>query len=427
MENKKEIFKILIKEFEEFKIDKVFKRKLSIPLNTNKIITISGPRRCGKTFYFYQLINKFRNKYPIERIVYINFEDDRILPLNFKELDLLIEAYFELYPEIKDKDFFLFLDEIQNIDNWEIFVRRIYDKEKVKLFVTGSSSKFLSKEIATSLRGRTLNYKLYPLNFDEFLIFKGVEVDKHFEYSKQKYIIKKLLDEYINYGGFPEVVLDSTNLKRNILKNYYELVIYKDLVERYSIRNINFLKSLMRYLLTNMSNIFSIKSYYKIASKDFRISWETILEYISYLEEIDLIYLVPIFSYSLKVQQVNPKKLYVIDNGLRNVVSFKFSGDEGRLVENVVFNRLKEMGFEVYYWKRKGEVDFVYMNKNKLTAINVSYADSLNKREVESLLEFKSVYKKSVEKLIIITKDTQKIENDIVYVPLWKWLLMSGK
>ena len=427
MENKKEIFKILIKEFEEFKINKVFKRKLSIPLNTNKIITISGPRRCGKTFYFYQLINELRNKYPIERVVYINFEDDRILPLNFKELDLLIEAYFELYPEIKDKDFFLFLDEIQNIDNWEIFVRRIYDKEKVKLFVTGSSSKFLSKEIATSLRGRTLNYKLYPLNFDEFLSFKGVEVDKHFEYSKQKYIIKKLLDEYINYGGFPEVVLDSSNLKRDILKNYYELVIYKDLVERYSIRNINFLKSLMRYLLTNMSNIFSIKSYYKIASKDFRISWETVLEYISYLEEIDLIYLVPIFSYSLKVQQVNPKKLYVIDNGLRNVVSFKFSGDEGRLVENVVFNRLKEMGFEVYYWKRKGEVDFVYMNKNKLTAINVSYANSLNNREVESLLEFKSVYKKSVEKLIIITKDTQKIENDIVYVPLWKWLLMSGE
>jgi len=425
MENKKEIFKILIKEFEEFKIDKVFKRKLSIPLNTNKIITISGPRRCGKTFYFYQLINELRNKYPIERIVYINFEDDRILPLNFKELDLLIESYFELYPEIKDKDFFLFLDEIQNIDNWEIFVRRIYDKEKVKLFVTGSSSKFLSKEIATSLRGRTLNYKLYPLNFAEFLSFKGVEVDKHFEYSKQKYIIKKLLDEYINYGGFPEVVLDSSNLKRDILKNYYELVIYKDLVERYSIRNINFLKSLMRYLLTNMSNIFSIKSYYNIASKEFRISWDTVLEYISYLEEIELIYLVPIFSYSLKVQQVNPKKLYVIDNGLRNVVSFKFSGDEGRLVENVVFNRLKEMGFEVYYWKRKGDVDFVYMNKNKLTAINVSYADSLNKREVESLLEFKDVYKKSVEKLIIITKDTQKIENDVVYVPLWKWLLMS--
>jgi predicted AAA+ superfamily ATPase len=424
MENKKEIFKILIKEFEEFKIDRILKRQIGIPLNTSKIITVSGPRRCGKTFYFYQLINELKNKFSREIIVYINFEDDRILPLNFKELDLLVEAYFELYPEVKDKNFFLFLDEIQNIENWEVFVRRIYDKEKVKLFVTGSSSKLLSQEIATSLRGRTLNYKLYPLNFSEFLSFKGVKIDKHFEYSRQKYTVKKLLDEYINYGGFPEVVLDSADLKRSILKNYYELVIYRDIVERYSIRNINFLKSLIRYLFTNVSNIFSIKSYYISILKEFKISWETVLEYISYLEEIELIYLVPIFSYSLKVQQVNPKKLYVLDNGLRNVVSFKFSSDEGRLVENVVFNRLKEMGFEVYYWKGKGEVDFVFIQNNKLTAINVSYTDSLNSREAESLLEFKNVYKKSVKDMIIITKDTEKVENSIVYIPLWKWLLI---
>jgi len=424
MEDKKEAFKILIKEFEELKAEKVLERDINIPLDTNKIITISGPRRVGKTFYFYQLINKSRNLLPNEGIVYINFEDDRILPLSFTDLNLLLEAYFELYPEDKDKRLFLFFDEIQNIVNWEVFVRRVYDKENLRIFITGSSSKLLNHEIATSLRGRTLNYKLYPLNYNEFLRFKGISVDKNFEYSRQRYVIKKLLDEYINYGGFPEVVLDVVNLKKGILKNYYELVIYRDLVERYTIRNVNFLKALIKYLLTNVSTLFSVNSYYKSVSKEYKVSRETILEYISYLEEIELIKLVPIFSFSLKVQQVNPRKVYVLDNGLRNVVSFKFSQDEGRLVENTVFNRLKELGLEIYYWKGKGEVDFVVFQNDKFTAINVSYSNLINEREINGLLEFKNNFKESVVKMIVITKDVEKSEKDIAYIPLWKWLLM---
>lgn len=425
MEYKKEIFKVLIKEFHESKIPMALKRDLTIPIKSKKIITIAGPRRAGKTFYFYQLINEIKKEIPFERLIYINFEDDRILPLSLKDLNAFLEAYFELYPEIKENEFFLFLDEIQNIEGWESFVRRIYDKENVNIYITGSSSKLLSREIATSLRGRTLSYKIYPLNFKEFLRFKGIEMKPDIVYSKVRYKIKHLLGEYINFGGFPEIVLAGNDLKFSILRNYYGLVIYRDLVERFAIRNVRVLKDMIKFLLTNVSTTFSINAYYRNLLPQYHISRETILEYLSYLEEIELIQTVPIFSYSVKVQQVNPKKIYVIDNGLRNAVSFKFSPDEGRLVENLVFHQLKRFGLDVYYWKKRGEVDFVVKENDKLKGINVSYGLMVDKREINGLLEFKNTFKEVVKDLLIITRDLEKVEAGVKYIPLWKWLIGS--
>lgn len=427
MENKKEIFKVLIKEFYEFALPSVIPRDLEIPYRTNKILTIIGPRRVGKTFYFYQLIKKFKENVSPSQILYVNFEDERILPLSPYELNGLIEAYFELYPENKNKEIYLFFDEIQNIKEWELFIRRIYDKEKARIFITGSSSKLLSRELSTSLRGRTLSYYLFPLSFYEFLKFKGIEIKPDFEYSKLRFKIKNLMEEFIFFGGFPEVVLEEEGLKLKILKNYYELVIYKDLVERFSIRNVYFLKNLMKYMITNVSTSFSTNSYYLKIKNEFQISRETITEYLSHIEEIGLIYFLPIFSYSLKVQQVNPKKIYSLDNGLRNAVSFRFSQDEGRLVENLVFQEIKRMELEAYYWKKKREVDFVIKKNGKLSGINVSYGEEIKAREEDALLEFKKQYGKKIDKLIIITKDIEKNKGGIKFIPFWKWLLLKEK
>ncbi|MFH1454601.1 MAG: AAA family ATPase [Armatimonadota bacterium] len=204
--SKKELFKLLIKEFHSEKLPETFERELKIPLSINKIISIYGPRRSGKSFYLYTVIKKLiKDQIPKERIFYLNFEDDRILPLDVKDLNSFMEAYFELYPDNKEKEVYLFFDEIQNITNWELFIRRIHDKEKVKIFITGSSSKLLSKEIATSLRGRTISYPLYPLSFNEFLKFNGVELEKNFEYTPQRFQIKKLFETYMQWGGaFPK-------------------------------------------------------------------------------------------------------------------------------------------------------------------------------------------------------------------------------
>lgn len=436
MASKKEIFKLIIKEFHEIELPEAKERDLILPQKTSKIITISGPRRAGKTYYFYQIIRQLKKKVANSRIIYLNFEDDRLLPMSADNLADLIEAYFELYPENKTKEVYCFFDEIQNIKNWELFIRRIYDKEKVKIFLTGSSSKLLSKEIATSLRGRTLNYQIFPLSFGEFLKFKNIELDKDFSYSKTRFQIKKLFEEYLIFGGFPEVVLEESDLKLPVLKNYYDLMIYRDLVERFAVRNTAFLKSLTKYLLTNVSATFSVNAYYRSLEKSLKPAKETVLEYLSYLQEIELIFLAPIFSYSLKVQQVNPKKNYVIDNGLRNTVSFRFSQDFGRLLENLVFVELKRRNKEIYYHKQKKEADFVVKGNLKTSqAIQVTQElnDKNKERELGGLLEAMSEYQ--LRDGLILTRDQEEevIEKigrrkvKIKITPVWKWLLEDAK
>lgn len=424
MVGKKELFKYVIKEFHETELPRLNERDLVIP-KTKKVVTLVGTRRSGKTFYFYQLMKAVMKNTPKDRILYINFEDDRILPLDVKELDNVLEAYYELYPENKEEEIYVFFDELQNISGWELYIRRIYDKETVRLFITGSNSKLLSREIATSLRGRTLTFNLFPLSFKELLKFKEIKAEKDIAYSKERFKIKKLLVDYLNLGGFPEVVLEKNYLEQKILNNYFEIMIYKDIVERFSIRNVVLLKTLAKFLLTNTSKLFSVNSYYKSLKETTSVGKETLFEYMSYLEETNFVFFVPLFSYSLKQQQANPKKVFCIDNGLRNAVSFKFSKDEGRLAENLVFLELKRREEEIYYWKNKGEVDFVIKSKDQsLIAINVSYSDEIYEREAKSLLEFKKKFR-NIKNLVVLTKDTQKKEGGITFIPLWKWLLMD--
>ena len=428
MENlgKKENFKLLIKEFQTESLPLTIERDLEVPLFPKKVISIFGPRRSGKSFYFYTLIKKLqKQKISKDRILYLNFEDDRILPLNFKDLNSLLEAYFELYPENKQKDIFLFFDEIQNIKNWEIFIRRIYDKEKVKIFLTGSSSKLLSKEISTSLRGRTLSFSVRPLNFKEFLKFKGEILKKDFEYTSQRFKIKKLLDEYLEWGGFPEVVLENDlKLKKKILREYFNFLVYRDLTERFSIENTVLLKEILKFFFTNITSFFSINSYYKTIKQILPVSRKTISDYLNFIQETDYFFLFPQFSYSLKVQKINPKKIICLDNGLRNIISFRFSKDFGKLAENLAGNILSGQNEEVFYWQDKQEVDFVLKENEKLSAINVSFGEKIEDREIDSLLEFKRKFR-NVKELILITKDLERKEKQIKFIPLWKWLIKN--
>lgn len=420
----KEAFKYIIKEFHESARPDFTERQIVIP-DSSKVISLVGPRRAGKTFYFYQLIhNLLENNIDLTQILYINFEDDRLLPLKSSDLNSILEAYYELYPENTGKMLYLFFDEIQNVENWEVFIRRIDDTKNAKIYITGSSSKLLSQEIATSLRGRTLSYHMYTLGFGEFLRLKGVTLDRDFEYTEKRYLVKNLFTEYLYTGGYPEVVLESEEMRKDILRNYFEMIVYRDIVDRFSIRNTILLKDLLKFLITNISTPFSVNAYYRAVKKNLAVGKETILEYLSYLEDINLIYLVPFFSYSLKRQQVNPRKVYCADNGLRNAVSFSFSKDDGRLAENLVFLELKRRGEKPYYWKNTGEVDFIFSDsENMLTAVNVSYTDTPAERETRALLEFSEEFGTKVKDLILLTKDTAKVEGSIRYVPLWKWML----
>jgi hypothetical protein len=319
----------------------------------------------------------------------------------------------------------VFLDEIDHVEGWEFFLRRLLDQENIRLFITGSSSKFCTRSLSSALSCRTLEFAISPLSFKEFLAFKGLDIPPDFAYSNIRFKVINLLEEYLTYGGYPEVVLTDPSLKFRILKNYYDIFIYKDLVEQFAIRNIGLLKGLLKYLITHIGSGFSINSYFLDVRRDLHISRETVLDYVSCLEQKGLISLVPIFSEYQKVQQVNPKKVYSLDNGIRNAVSFPLPQQEEKLAKNLVFQKLVRSGNEVFYWKSRREVDFVARQNGKLQGINVSYGRELGDGESSSLLEFQySVGKRNAD-MTIITKDTEKIDRGISFSPLWKWLLTS--
>lgn len=431
--SKKDIFKKIIIESQNLKVS-LTPRDLTLPIHIHKVVSLYGPRRCGKTYLFYQTIKQLLNKnVSPERILYINLEDERILPFHKDDWEVLMDAYFELYPDALNQKIYLFLDEVQESPLWDKFVRRLSEKENFYIFLTGSSSKLFATEIVTTLRGRTLSYFLMPFSFKETLKFKNIKHEPHLEYSPERHKIKKLFAEYVQFGGFPEVLDDKEEpFKIKILQGYFDLIFYKDIVERYKIRNFAFMRDFMRYLLSHFAALFSITSYYYfLKSMGQKIGKDTIFEYLSCLEEVNFVKLVPLFDFSLKKQTINPKKIYCIDTGLINAVSSQFSENKGRYLENIVFLELLRRGKEVYYFKdNKGkEIDFLITEKGnpkQLIQVATNLEDSrVKEREIVPLLNAAKQFK--IKRCTILTEDqrTEIIESGfkISVLPLWQWLL----
>ena len=424
----REIFRRIIVDFQERPIRQTIKRDVEVPLFSDKIISLIGVRRCGKTSILYKMIEELRESIDIKNIVYINFEDDRLLGTTVNNLDDMIEGYYELYPQKRDEKIYLFFDEVQNIPQWELFIRRIYDTLNVQIVITGSSSKLLSSEIATSLRGRTLTYEIFPFSFKEYLRFKNITVNLNS--SKSLSFIKHSFEEYLIYGGFPETIGQDSVIQKRILSDYVNLIVYKDLIERYGITNTSLLKHLIKYTFVNMATLVSItKLYNDFKSNGFKLGKETLFDYFGYLEEAYAIFSVPIFRSSVREEQRNPKKIYAIDNGLRAVYDSSFSSDYSKLYENLVFLALRSKTNEVYYIKERQEIDFYCVIDGKKQLINVSVdisnPDTLE-REINSLVEGMEYV--GVDKSVLITKEREGSmsvgENVVILIPLWKWLLI---
>ena len=417
----KEIFKILINDFFEKELNAI-KRDIEIPLHSNKIVTLVGVRRSGKTYIFYDLINRLRKKVDSKNIIYINFEDDRLDGITLKDLSNITDAYFEMYPQKRDEKIYLFFDEIQEVEGWEKFVRRVYDTLNVQIFITGSSSKMLSREIASSLRGRTITYEILPLSFKEYLKFKNIDINLYS--SSALSFIKNGFNSYLTKGGFPEVVLEeSEDIKTRILRDYVDLIIYRDVIERYSIKNLSLLKFLIRYFFSNPAAFISFnKLYNELKSQGYRLTKDTLFEYFSYLNDANVLFLVPIFRNSVKEEIRNPKKGFIIDNGFNSIFNTSISKEYSKLYENLVFLHLKRKYEEIYYLKEKQEVDFFVPQSG--TIINVSYdisnLNTLN-RELNALKEFMG--KKNISNAYLITNDVEKEIDGIKIVPLWKFIL----
>jgi len=410
----KNILKKVILENQEF-INTIHpvKREYKIEKNANHVII--GARRAGKTWYMFSIIHEFiKGGTGLNQILYINFEDERLMELTVTDLDLLIESFKELY----NTKPICFFDEIQNIPGWEKFVRRLADTG-YKLFITGSNAEMISSEIATVLGGRFLIKTIYPLSFSEFLNFKGIIPGKHFMLSEQRINIRKLFDEYFYSGGFPEVL--GLENKKEFLSNLFQKVFYGDIIARYGIKNDIALKLMIKKMAESVHNETSFSRIKNIIqSVGVKIGTATLIEYFHYLEESFLIFGLRNFSAKITSRE-SKKKHYFIDNGILGL--FLFS-PETILLENIVFiELLRRYKDNFYYYKNNNEVDFYLSEHKVLIQVCYSLNDGETKnREITALL--KTAKKLAAEELLILTLDREEIiDSRIQVVPVWQWLL----
>jgi hypothetical protein len=432
----KDNLKMVIKEFHESAIPDLVEREplfdfsiLHAPIN--KVITIIGPRRAGKTFFLFQIMKELiKKRLDITDILYINFEDERILPMVGQELQLILDAYFELYE--KKTNPFIFLDEVQNISGWDRFVRRLNDKG-FTLLITGSNSHMLGREIATSLRGRTLTYEIFPFSFKEFLETQGIRVEKNLLYGKMRHRIRTLYDDYFFSGGYPEIALiQDKSVRGRILQDYFNTIFYKDLVDRYHIKNTDLLRQWLNTLLLNLSSLISFsKIENDFKSRGMKLSRATLSAFAGYIEDAFFGFFVEMYSESARKRQVNPKKFYLIDPGLHNYLTFKFAENRGRLLENLVFLELRRKGLPIFYYKtaQGNEVDFlVYDHQRQWNMIQVchdlTHIDACS-REKKALLS--ALSEMDLNAGTIINDSEKRVEKSgnrtLDIVPIWEWLL----
>lgn len=365
-----DLIQTLVAEFHE-KLDtfhQLIKRETRFPHVSNKILVTIGMRRTGKTHFIFQHIYSLIQKnVSRNHILYINFEDDRLYPLTEKKLGEVIDSFYTLYPDNHNHLCYLFLDEIQVIENWAVTVRRFFDSKNVRLFLSGSSSKLLSTEIATSLRGRSLATEIWPLSFSEYLHAKNVnDIKKPFG-KKIRDDLRRHLLNYLNQGGFPEVLnYDSTD-RTNVLQEYVNVVILKDIIERHNITNIQLIRYLIKTILKNPGCAISINKLHRdLKSQGFSVGKMTLHDYLNYMEDAYLVFLVPIYSESIRKTNTNPKKIYAIDTGLINAYNLNVDRNQGRLFENFIFLHLKRQCDAIYYYltENRNEVDFVTKSRD---------------------------------------------------------------
>ncbi|MBU0735243.1 MAG: ATP-binding protein [Proteobacteria bacterium] len=399
--------------------------ELLAEIDAPEVKALTGVRRSGKSTIFYQLIDwLLRNKNVVpHHILLVNFEDEA---LSHFTLDEIFNAYQTRFSA--EGDVYLFLDEVQESQGWERWIRKKYDqRQKIHFFVTGSSAGLLSGEYATLLTGRNLTTTIYPLSFKEVLSFSEIEIkDISLISQETRNLINGVLLRYLADGGFPEIVFREEKMKRRLLNQYFQDIVYKDIVNRHGCHPTK-IKDLAAYLMTNVSNLTSLRALRGTLGYGLNL----IGEYLDYLEDAFLIFQLSFFDYSLKRQFVNPRKIYAIDNGLRNAVAFKFSHDKGRLMENLVFLELKRRNSDIFYWKDKRgkEVDFLVRKELEIeSAIQACFDPEDEKtlqREVSSLEAAMREY--DFKRSIIITmNDSRTLKVDmgtIALVPLYEWLL----
>lgn len=410
------------------------KREHPLPVNDGKIVTIPGVRRCGKTSRMEAVVNELlASGIGRERFLWVSFDDERLVRMDSTELDKIIEAYREMYPDIELSSVYMFFDEIQLIENWEYFVMRLYKHYSKNIYISGSNATMLSTELKSALRGWPEEEETLPLSFLEYCKFKGIKTDSWLESDLAK--LRNAFFDYNNEGGFPEVVLTGNPLqKTKILQNYFDTMLLKDLVEHYGLSNIEVLRYYLKRIMANLTKPTSIRGIHgDIKSRGLKVSKNDLYDWANHACDVFMFIRVSNYSKSLQKVESSQPKYYCIDNGLRDAVLLPQSDDDGKKLENTVFLQLYRQRtpvHRIFYYQGRGECDFVVQRGVEIDRlIQVTWNlndDSTRRREINGLVE--AAEATGCRNLFIITADTSEeisLDNGmtIQVLPAWRWLL----
>ena len=422
----KTILKRIIADFHHSPFPEFRRRQLDVPVNLEKIITIIGPRRAGKTYYLYQLMADLeKNGVPRQRMLYLNFEDERIVLEGNN--DLIFDAYRELYPGQELSDIYIFFDEIQEVSGWEKFIRRVNDGITRHIFLTGSNARLLSREIATSLRGRSLAFEIFPLSFSEYLDFRDISKNDMVS-SQNRALIANAFGDYCLWGGFPELVEMEERFKPQVLQEYFNVMLYQDLVERHYIRDLSVLKYLLKRLIGSFTREFSVnKLYNELKSRGLSIGKDSIYKL---MEDIFAIYMlanVERYDPAVVRREMSNKKVYLYDNGFAAALHYSFSEDIGKRLENFVFRHLREQTEDIYFARNGWECDFVVTLPGQVPLL-IQVTQRLDAenvgRELKGLISGRQ-YVGDAEGLLLVDSVAQGLEipSWIRVLPVLEWSL----
>lgn len=425
---RKKLLKQMIGDFHRSTLPALFGRELEVPLQSGKIVTLVGARRTGKTSYLLNLIERLLAQgVPRERILYLNFADER-LDLKAGLLETLLAAYRELYPDTELQNCHLFLDEVQIVEGWDGSLADIYDSGIRQIVITGSNARLLSEEVATRLAGRSATYQLFPLSFREYLRFQGVTPDLESPGSVAK--VNHHLEAYLARGGFPEVIGHDDGQRTRVLQGYFNDIIYRDLLDRYEIKNLAALKCFLKRIFSLATEPLSVNGIYQeLKGSGFKIGKTQLYDNLEACQQVHLALVLKKHTRSLQDRELAEKKIYAIDNGLLDAIVYGFSADAGRSTEQAVFLELKRRGGEVCFFKEKGECDFMVLDGSRVTgAIQLALDGTdrkLKKRKLRGLLECCRAF--GLGEGVLLGReaaDDQEVEGIRVRtVPVNRWLL----
>ena len=406
-----------------------YDKKISSLLEHNETLVIKGVRRSGKSTLMLNAIKKLlADGVKAKNILFVNLEDPRFI--NHLSTDLL-QRIKDVYIEFLDPDEkpYLFLDEIQNIPQWEKWINKEYELKLSHTIITGSNSSMLSSEIASTLSGRYIQIDVYPLSFKEYLKFKDIEIDNKLDIVDKKIELNRMFEEYLRFGGFPKVVEYPAEQKKELLVTYKDSILLKDIVARYNLKEFKKLEEIAAFLLANSG----ISQNPNKLKNNFNISYDMAHAYLEYLIKAYMIFEVPKFDYSLKKQNVNDKKYYSVDLGLSNIMRVPNLQTRGDDLETVVFHELLRRGYKVYYYKTSNnlECDFLVEEDNRimqLIQVTSSLRDEkIKKRELKAFEKtIEELRLKNIKSTVICEDNNSNIEYNnllIEVINIKEWML----